>query len=258
MVHRAQNAPRKNEKSGDSGLDIVFLGDDVIEQLSGTINLGVKDADGMEAYFEHKFTKKGGGKLEGLALGSTGDIGPNLLWHLQNGILDAKLNPKVWFIMVGGNDLFNSKCTDRFVLANTLNVVKELYNHQPDAEFIIHGILPRVDSPDGKSGKTGQLGNYWNRAQDINLEIKRFTRKGRRLHYINGGPKFTKDHGQGIKGRKFIDLNLMTNGITPTTEGMKSWGDFIEKKVLEILNPKVRLFKKKTKDEDENRRLNIR
>jgi len=254
MVHRAQNAPKKDEKTGDGGLDIVFIGDDVIEQLSGSKDLGGKDAEGMEEYFEKRFTTNGGGKLEGLALGSTGDIGPNLLWHLNNGIIDAKLQPKVWFILVGGNDLFNSQCDDRFVVANTLNVVKTLYNSQPNAEFIIHGILPRVDNPDGKTGKTGALGNYWKRAQDINLHIKRFTRKGARLHYINGGPKFTKDHGNGIKGRKFIDLNLMTNGITPTTEGMKAWGDFIEKKVQEILHPKKRLFKIRAKDEGENRR----
>lgn len=73
MVHYAKYAMED--------LDIVFFGDDMIEELSGTKVLGSEIADGMEEYFAKTFTKTGGGKLNGLALGSYGDtvraVGPN-------------------------------------------------------------------------------------------------------------------------------------------------------------------------------------
>ncbi len=68
------------------------------------------------------------------------------------------LNPKLWFISIGNNDLFEKKCTDRFVVASILNVIKAIADLKPDAHFIIHGILPRKD--DAKS-KTEFLKKKW-------------------------------------------------------------------------------------------------
>jgi hypothetical protein len=65
LVHFAQHAPED--------LDVVFFGDGPIEQLSGTLELGTKGATGMEEYFEKRFTKNGGGQLNAIALGSSGD-----------------------------------------------------------------------------------------------------------------------------------------------------------------------------------------
>jgi hypothetical protein len=65
MVYIAEHAPQD--------LDVVFFGDDLIEQLSGTRGLGVDGAEGMEEYFEKTFTRKSGGKLNAIALGSSGD-----------------------------------------------------------------------------------------------------------------------------------------------------------------------------------------
>jgi len=65
MVHQANNAPQN--------LDIVFFGDGMVEQLSGTRDLGKEMVDGMESYFEKTFQRKTGGKYNAIALGSSGD-----------------------------------------------------------------------------------------------------------------------------------------------------------------------------------------
>jgi len=65
MIYQAKNVPTE--------LDVVFFGDGMIEQLSGTRGLGVQTVDGMEDYFEKKFTNKHGGKINAIALGSSGD-----------------------------------------------------------------------------------------------------------------------------------------------------------------------------------------
>lgn len=224
MIYQAKNVPTE--------LDVVFFGDGMIEQLSGTRGLGVQTVDGMEDYFEKKFTNKHGGKINAVALGSSGDTGPNLLWHWENGISQAKLRPKIWFIMVGGNDLFAKKCTDRFVMANVLNVAKRIFEDQPEAKIVIHGITPRKDIPDSKSQA---LGHLWNRAQGINLQIRKFIKRhSSRIYYMNVG-QILMANGS-LKGRKSLDPNLIVDGINPTPKGMKKWGDLVLKKLTPILH----------------------
>ena len=67
LVEDAKKAPKI--------LDIVFLGDEVVEQWNGTKNMGTEIVPGMREPFEKRFTKAGGGDsaLAGLALGSSID-----------------------------------------------------------------------------------------------------------------------------------------------------------------------------------------
>ncbi len=52
----------------------MFLGDSIVERWNGTNDLGTKVLPGnMRDPFEKYFTTKGGGQLEGLALGSSID-----------------------------------------------------------------------------------------------------------------------------------------------------------------------------------------
>ena len=66
LVEDAKRAPNK--------LDIVFVGDEIIEQWNGTADLGTTILKGgMREPFEKRFTTKGGGTIEGIALGSSID-----------------------------------------------------------------------------------------------------------------------------------------------------------------------------------------
>lgn len=59
--------------SHNTTLDVVFLGDSLVERLNGTHVLGTQVKLSMREVFEAHFTKQGGGKLEGLALGTDAD-----------------------------------------------------------------------------------------------------------------------------------------------------------------------------------------
>lgn len=222
LVEDAKKAPKN--------LDIVFLGDAIVERWNGTKDLGTKVLPGdMREPFEKRFTTKGGGKLEGLALGSSADTGPNLLWHIQNGLINP-INPKLWFISIGTNDLFEEKCTDRFVVASILNVIKLIHEIKPNAVFIIHGILPRKDNPKSKSQF---LQKKWKYAQTINTQIRKFCERSPRLYYMQAGPLFLEETDS--KGRRQIVDDLLENGVYPTKKGLEKWGDYIVKRVLQIL-----------------------
>ena len=65
LVNDANKAPKH--------LDIAFVGDAVVELWNGTTDLGTTVIPHMREPFEARFTKAGGGKLEGVALGSSTD-----------------------------------------------------------------------------------------------------------------------------------------------------------------------------------------
>lgn len=236
MVHQAINAPKD--------LDIVFFGDGMVEQLSGTRELMGEEVQGMGDYFARTFTKRGRGQFNAIAIGSSGDTGPNLLWHWENGIQQAKLRPKMWFIMVGTNDLYVNKCNDQFVMANVLNVAKRIFEDQPDAKIVLHGIIPRKDDVDAKSN---DLGDAWNRAQGINVDVRKFIKThSSRIFYMNFGQTLMTGAGN-LKFRKAIDPKLIS-GKYPTSKGMEKWGDLAVKKLVPILNGfDMKEHRKKTK-----------
>jgi lysophospholipase L1-like esterase len=152
-----------------------------------------------------------------------------MLWHIQNGLI-SNLNPKLWFISIGSNDLFQEKCTDRFVVASILNVVKKISEAKPDAHFIIHGILPRKDDPRSQSQF---LKKKWKYAQAINTQVRKFCEHYPSLYYMQAGSLFLEETES--KGRRQIDQKLLEDGIHPTKKGLEVLGDYMLKRIKEIL-----------------------
>ena len=132
--------------------------------------------------------------------------------------------------MVGGNDLYVNKCTDKFVMANVLNVAKQIFEDQPDSKIIVHGIMPRKDNFEIKSNRLGKL---WKRAQGVNLDIRKFIKvHSERIFYMNLAPTLLQGFIKGA--RKEIDPSLI-DGDYPTSKGMQKWGNLVAKKIVPIL-----------------------
>lgn len=131
---------------------------------------------------------------------------------------------------MGSNDLYVKKCNDDFVIASVLNVAKRIFEDQPDAKIVVHGIIPRKDDLESKSNN---LGDLWNRAQGINLDVRVFFKKrSSRIHYMNLAQTLLGNGG--TKGRKAVDPRLI-EGIYPTSKGMQKWADLAIKKLTPIL-----------------------
>jgi lysophospholipase L1-like esterase len=166
-----------------------------------------------------------------------------LFWHLAHGVLEP-LHPKVWLILIGTNDLFDSKCTERFVVANILNVLKTIQEQRPDAQFLIHGILPRKEDPTKKSQF---LGHLWKRTQSINFQLRKFCEKYENINYLQGGSFFMEE--TDVRGRRQIDKNMIEDGVHPTEKGLEVWGDYIVKRVTKILTRAKEAAEKGTTEE---------
>ncbi len=133
LINEALNARRE--------IDVVFLGDSITEEWNARLLGRVrKDLRAIQQVFTRYFTRAGGGTYEGVALGIAGDQSPHLLWRLKHG--ELRLNPKVWWVTMGTNDLVSGGCSPEVVLLGILRIVEEIQWAKPDAIIVINGILP--------------------------------------------------------------------------------------------------------------------
>merc|ERR1719356_1742907 len=64
-------------------------------------------------------------------------------------------NPKVWWLVLGMNDLTRSQCSEEIVVLGVLRVAEEIKLRKPDAKIVINSLLPMIDYQriDAKKGE---------------------------------------------------------------------------------------------------------
>ena len=73
----------------------------------------------------------------------------NLLWRMQHGEMPDNLQAKIWWIMIGANDLALAMCSEDVTILGILRVAEEIAHHHPQSKVVIQGLLPRSNHRDG-------------------------------------------------------------------------------------------------------------
>jgi lysophospholipase L1-like esterase len=238
MVAAAREGPVDRE------VNVVLLGDSITEHWNGTSRMGTEQLPGQfRAVFEKHFDLNSHtAQVEGMALACSGDTTTELLWHLQNGVLDDMLQPKVWVLLIGTNDLGRWGCSKRTVLAAILNVAQFLHERRPKASIIIHGLLPRSDHRHGSDPVSYTLSSHWKDIMFINRELKFFCS----VHpgewsYMEASRIFLKKKAQqpghdDTEGALEINADMMTDALHPSGEGMELWAPLIVEQVMKRIH----------------------
>ena len=128
-------------------LDVAFVGESVIEEMDGRW-MGLQrgsNLKNLETIFNSHFSRKGGGRVDGVALGIAGDTAPNVLWRLLHGEMEPYFNPRVWWVSLGMNDLARMQCSEEVVVLGVLRVVEEILENKPDAQIVINSLFPMAE-----------------------------------------------------------------------------------------------------------------
>ena len=229
-------------------LDIVFLGDSITERWNGTRTMGTNhNFPRFRQSFDSMFNKRrsdttntdGGAKLQGLLLGSSGDITTELLWHLQNGVLQPinhpqRIEPKVFMILIGTNDLGRMECSKSTTITGIMSVLNYISDLYPTTPLIVHGLLPRSDT---YNKGHYHLGRYWKEIVYINTELERICNTEHRKqlwHYMDANHIFlTNDTMTNVP---VIHASIMSDSLHPDVMGYDQWGQEIVQKVLQIIS----------------------
>jgi lysophospholipase L1-like esterase len=248
LVRDAVQAKERELETGRE-LNVVFVGDSITERWNGTRGMGTEAAPEFRQVFDRYF---GGTEaddddddddmmLRGMALGTSGDICVELLWHLQNGMLPDALQPDVFVLLIGTNDLGRTDCSKRNALDGILRVAEHLRGKRPGTPVIVHGLLPRSDVF-GAEPVNVELGRRWKQILWINRELKKACNLHDEWHYLEANQLFlqkkTTTQGDRTQTDSFLEINqaLMTDALHPSVEGYDLWAPVIVEKIRTILN----------------------
>lgn len=214
------------------GVDVVFYGDSIIHKWRDRSHSKTSDSatsissSNMEV-FNSQFSKQGGGKYNGLALGIDGDTSPFLLWRLKNGELPSNLNPRVFWILIGTNDIGRTWCSIELVVIGILRNVEEILIRKPNAQVVINSLLPRSYHKDGYVARGGTMKpSVWADILYINSELQHYAVYRDRVTYVDTTFLFIKqDANSTLSAMDLqIDPDLMNDFLHPTAKGYQIWG----------------------------------
>ena len=254
MATHAANKQRI-DKNLKGGYDLVVYGDETTEEWNGLwYNKPSPNGKEISRYWNSTFTGDGGGQFEGLALGIAGDSAPNLIWRLQHGELVN--NAKVYWILVGMNDLDKGGCSEEAVTFGILRAAEEISYHNPESVVVIQGILPRSSNKDGSLTAKGHHKHLfhkhhtaeeeaaqarkefllWPSIKDINHELEAFCEKNEHFVYFDADKLFLgSQQNAHYKGEMKVMHDLLPDYVHLSVEGHKVLGQAMLEELQRII-----------------------
>jgi lysophospholipase L1-like esterase len=154
-----------------------------------------------------------------------------LLWRLQNGELPSHINPAIFWLLIGTNDIGRTWCSPEMVVIGVIRSVEEILSQRPSSRVVINGILPRSFNKDGFVAKGGPIKpSVWGDIKAINSELKMYATYRDGVSYFETKVFFKDPKAPQLQ----IDKKLMPDLLHPSTAGYKLWGQEIVAK-LDVL-----------------------
>ena len=212
--------------------DIVFLGSDNVELWGGGRGEDLKfKKNKIKRSFNKLFSRANGGPIDALPLGIKGDTAVNLLWRIRNGEFVDGLNPKVWWIHIGMNDIRAKGCSTEVTVMGIIRVVEEIQQRKAGSKIVLNAILP--------SGGTHGFGpKAWTASLHVNRQLFLFAEKHDNVYYFDETPLFL-DKSQKIKFKdsQVPPLNQMmySDELNLSVNGHEILYEKIQKLAMELL-----------------------
>jgi lysophospholipase L1-like esterase len=162
---------------------------------------------------------------------------------MQNGELPTNLNPSVFVVLIGTNDLSYDQCSAENVVIGILRCVEYILAERPNATVLLHGLLPRTldkkgylvpsgfskSEHDNRSSSSLKVPYVWSHIKIVNAELERYANHRRSVEYFDPSDIF-------LKSRKQIDFDLMPDGTHPSKNGYELWGKQLQTKIVRMIN----------------------
>ena len=88
-------------------------------------------------------------------------------------------NPKVWWLVLGMNDLTRMQCSEEIVVLGILRVVEEIRLRKPDAKIVINSLLPMIDYQSMQQPTMADVADFKREKDAVkeNMEIEKGLKK---------------------------------------------------------------------------------
>lgn len=185
-------------------IDVLFMGDSITDFW--------RNAEGPFA--GKPVFDKTWGDLKVANFGIAGDTTQGVLYRLQNGEGEG-FSPKAIMLMIGTN---NTRANTAAEIAEGIGaIVRELQQDFPDAKVLLLGIFPRSTPVDPVRAQIAEINSIVSRLHD-----------GDKVHYLDIGKVFLDGSGN-------IPLDVMSDGLHPTTKGYELWAAAVKEPLAALL-----------------------
>jgi len=193
-----------NDRARCGYVDLIFVGDSITQ---GWENNGA-------AVWEKFY-----GRRKAINLGISGDRTQHVLWRLDHGNVDG-LSPKVAVVMIGTNNLSDSRNTVEETADGVKAVCRKLRAKLPQTKILLLGIFPRQQQP-------GELRERVSRTNELIAKIA----DGQEIDYLDIGDKFVEPDGS-------ISAEIMPDFLHLSPKGYQIWAQAIEPKLKQLFGEK--------------------
>ena len=150
-----------------------------------------------------------------------------LLYRLRNGELPDTLNSKVFWVLIGTNDL-RDRCSADAISAGNIRIVEEIQSRRPHSKIVLNSILPKIDG--GRDTKLWET-PHWQAASKINHWLECYAKTNENLEFFNATSIFvSNDESTPV-------TNYFEDEVHPSDTGSRVWARAIVDKVLELIHP---------------------
>jgi beta-glucosidase len=177
-------------------VDLLFLGDSITQ--------GWNNNETWKRFYAPR-------KAANMGIG--GDRTQHVLYRMEHGALDG-IHPRTAVVMIGTNNL-GANSTEE-IAAGIQAIVDRLGSKLPETKVLLLGVFPRGASRD--KGAVEQATDP--RINEINERIKKLD-DGKRVHYLDIGPKFLTAKGT-------ISKDVMPDFLHLSPAGYRIWAEAIE------------------------------
>ena len=147
--------------------------------------------------------------------------------------MPSTLHPKVWWFLIGLNDV-RAGCSVDTIVAGNINIAQEIHNRQYSetkqhpslTPIVVNSLLPRGSS------NLLSVTSPWRHLQDINRQLACYAALKPDVYFVNTTDVFVTSNRTGA----FLDDELyQSDHIHPSAEGTRKWLELIVDNVLRLM-----------------------
>jgi len=200
------------------GIELLFIGDSIMEQWGIERNRGVADPGVIlrgKPIWDREFAP-----LHAANFSISGDRTQNLLWRFQHGELEG-IHPRLIVLMIGTNNTRdtpeNPANTAPEIIAGVTAVVRDIRKRLPQTQILLQGVFPRALKDDPVRAKI----------RAVNAGIARLD-DGGWVHYLDVGAGFLAPDGT-------LPTDLFADHLHPSRQAFALWAEAIKGPVAAYL-----------------------
>lgn len=196
------NQIAKEGKVAEKTVKVLFIGDSITQGWEGS---------------GKKVWEKAMLPLNAVEFGIGGDRTENVIWRLDNGNMEGKLDPQVIVVMIGTNNTGHRKQAAEETAADIKTILEKLNKGYPQAQIILHAIFPRGEKPDNEHRKIND---------GVNTIISGY--KLPNVHYLDINAKLMNADGS-------LDKKIMPDYLHLSEKGYQIWADTVIPEIKKYL-----------------------